>query len=163
MWTINLGPNMNDGTEINFLVYDFDGDGKAEIATRTSDGMIDGTGVDIGDRDNDGVINYRYSLVENSTLYRTEGPDYISIFEGETGKELAWDNYIAMAPISQWGTPGMHLGQYAHRANKCMWTVAYLDGKTPSMVNGRGIYHRIKMEAWDWGWNQPNKTMGLGQ
>nr|WP_319399820.1 autotransporter-associated beta strand repeat-containing protein [uncultured Carboxylicivirga sp.] len=150
MWTINLGPNMNDGTEINFLVYDFNGDGKAEIATRTSDGFTDGTGTYVGDRDGDGKVNYQYSFVYNSSYYRTEGPDYISIFEGETGKELAWDNYIALAPISQWGTPGMSLSQYGHRANKCMWTVAYLDGKTPSIVNGRGIYHRIKLEAWNW-------------
>ncbi|MCU4162950.1 autotransporter-associated beta strand repeat-containing protein [Carboxylicivirga caseinilyticus] len=151
LWTIDMGPNINDKTELNFLVYDFDGDGKAEVATRTSDGFTDGTGTYVGDRDGDGTINYRYSLVDNSgTLYRTEGPDYVSIFEGATGKELAWDYYIELDPISQWGTPGMHLAQYAHRANKCMWTVAYLDGKKPSMVNGRGIYHRIKMEAWDW-------------
>ncbi|MFB6319716.1 autotransporter-associated beta strand repeat-containing protein [Saccharicrinis sp. FJH54] len=150
LWRINLGPNIANAVETNFLVYDFDGDGKAEIATRTSDGMIDGTGVNIGDRDNDGIVNYRYSLKLNSTYYRIAGPDYISIFEGETGKELGWDIYIERDPLVQWGNPGMNDGQLAHRATKCMWTVAYLDGKHPSMVNSRGIYHRIKLEAWDW-------------
>ncbi|HYX08548.1 MAG TPA: autotransporter-associated beta strand repeat-containing protein, partial [Bacteroidales bacterium] len=42
-----------------------------------------------------------------------------------------------------------NIAQYAHRATKCMWTVAYLDGKTPSFVISRGIYHRIKLEAWN--------------
>ncbi|MFC0877734.1 autotransporter-associated beta strand repeat-containing protein [Saccharicrinis sp. FJH2] len=150
LWRINLGPNIANAVETNFLVYDFDEDGKAEVVTRTSDGMIDGTGINIGDRDNDGTVNYRYSLKLNSTYYRIAGPDYISVFDGKTGKELAWGNYIERDPLVQWGTPGMNDGQLAHRATKCMWTVAYLDGKHPSMVNSRGIYHRIKLEAWDW-------------
>jgi autotransporter-associated beta strand protein len=147
LWAINLGPNIYDGVEVNFLVYDFDEDGKAEIATRTSEGTVDGIGDTIGDIDGDGKTNYRYSITYYG--YRSEGPDFISIFDGETGAEIVRDNYIALAPISQWGLPGMKIHQYAHRATKCMWTVAYLDGKHPSIVNARGIYERIKMEAWD--------------
>ncbi len=149
MWAINLGPNMHNKVEVNFLVYDFDEDGKAEIITRTSDGMIDGVGNNIGDRDGDGRID-DYGFAFNSSYYRIEGPDYISVFDGETGEELAWDYYIERDPLVQWGSAGMSDSQLGHRATKCMWTVAYLDGKHPSFVNGRGIYHRIKLEAWDW-------------
>ncbi len=166
LWAINLGPNMINKVEVNFLVYDLDGDGKAEVATRTSDGFTDGTGKNIGDRDGDGKVSYRSTAVLNSSYYRIDGPDYISIFEGTTGKELAWSKYIDREPMSQWGTSGMDDGQLSHRAEKCMWSVAYLDGVNPSFVISRGIYHRIKLEAWhfrngalakEWAWDSdPN-------
>ncbi|MFL1011768.1 rhamnogalacturonan lyase family protein [Flavisericum labens] len=163
MWAIDLGPNLLHAVEVNFLVYDFDNDGKAEVATRTSDGMIDGLGNNIGDRDEDGYINYRASAAQNGPFwFRTYGPDYISIFDGETGGEIAWDFYISLTPIEQWGRPGQNASQLGHRATKCMWTVAYLDGVNPSFVIGRGIYERIKLEAWnfrngtltqEWAWD----------
>ena len=167
MWAIDLGPNLIHKVEVNFLVYDFDNDGKAEIATRTSDGMIDGVGNNIGDRDEDGFIDYRASAAQNGPFwFRTYGPDYISIFDGETGAEIAWDFYISLMPIAQWGLPGQNNSQLGHRATKCMWAVAYLDGVNPSFVIGRGIYERIKLEAWnfrngtltrEWAWDSdPN-------
>ncbi|MEN9355762.1 MAG: hypothetical protein RL318_3087, partial [Fibrobacterota bacterium] len=149
LWAINLGPNMINKVEVNFLVYDLDGDGKAEVATRTSDGFTDGAGNTIGDRDGDGKTNYRSTAVLNSSYYRIDGPDYISVFDGKTGKELAWSKYIDREAMSQWGTPGMSDGQLSHRAEKCMWSVAYLDGVNPSFIITRGIYHRIKLEAWN--------------
>ncbi len=149
MWAIDLGPNLLHAVEVNFLVYDLDNDGKAEVATRTSDGMIDGLGNNIGDRDEDGYIDYRASAAQNGPFwFRTYGPDYISIFDGETGAEIAWDFYISLTPIEQWGRPGQNASQLGHRATKCMWAVAYLDGVNPSFVIGRGIYERIKLEAW---------------
>jgi len=152
MWAIDLGPNLLHAVEVNFLVYDFDNDGKAEVVTRTSDGMIDGLGNNIGDRDGDGKINYRSSAVQNGPFwFRTDGPDYISVFDGKTGAEIAWDFYIGLKPIAQWGQPGNNLAQLGHRATKCMWAVAYLDGVNPSFVIGRGIYERIKLEAWHFG------------
>ncbi|UKM65389.2 Ig-like domain-containing protein [Flavobacteriaceae bacterium GSB9] len=163
MWAIDLGPNLLHAVEVNFLVYDLDNDGKAEIATRTSDGMIDGLGNNIGDRDGDGQVNYRSSATQNGPFwFRTEGPDYISIFDGETGGEIAWDWYIDLAPIEQWGQPGHSLSQLGHRATKCMWAVAYTDGENPSFIISRGIYERIKIEAWhfrngtltqEWAWD----------
>jgi len=148
MWAINLGPNMINKVEVNFLVYDLDGDGKAEVATRTSDGFTDGAGNYVGDRDGDGKVNYRSTAALNSSYYRIDGPDYISIFDGKTGKEIAWNWYIDREPMSQWGTAGMSDSQLSHRAEKCMWSVAYLDGVNPSFIITRGIYHRIKLEAW---------------
>lgn len=149
MWAINLGPNLINKVEVNFLVYDLDGDGKAEIATRTSDGFTDGAGNYVGDRDGDGQVSYRSTAAYNSSYYRIDGPDYISIFDGKTGKEIAWNWYIDREPMSQWGTPGMSDSQLSHRAEKCMWSVAYLDGVNPSFIITRGIYHRIKLEAWN--------------
>jgi rhamnogalacturonan endolyase len=148
LWAINLGPNMLNKVEINFLVYDLDGDGKAEVATRTSDGFTDGEGNYVGDRDGDGQISYRATAAYNSSYYRIHGPDYISIFDGESGREITWDWYIDREPMVQWGLSGMNASQLSHRATKCMWSVAYTDGVNPSFVISRGIYHRIKLEAW---------------
>jgi len=149
LWAINLGPNILNKVEVNFLVYDLDGDGKAEVATRTSDGFTDGAGNYVGDRDGDGQINYRSTAAFNSSYYRIDGPDYISIFDVVTGKEIAWNTYIDREPLSQWGPTGLDNAQLSHRATKCMWSVAYLDGVNPSFIISRGIYHRIKLEAWN--------------
>jgi hypothetical protein len=46
LWRIDLGRNVRAGAHYSpFLVYDFDGDGKAEVVTRTAEATIDGTGV----------------------------------------------------------------------------------------------------------------------
>ncbi len=131
MWAANMGPNIYDGTEFNFLVYDLDMDGKAEIVLRTSDGFVDGEGNDIGDYDGDGITNYRYSVSTWLTTggYRCEGPDYVSVLDGETGKQLAITDYIERGDIASWGKSG----DGGHRATKCMYTVAYLDGTFPSL------------------------------
>jgi len=134
--------------EINPIVYDFDGDGRAEVALRTCEGNIDGQGNAIGDVDADGRTDYRGSAVLNNSMWMTEGPEFISIFDGATGAELTRADYIERDPISQWGLGGMSMSQYAHRADKCMMTPAYLDGETPSLVISRGIYEKIVLEAW---------------
>src|SRR5690606_34600931 len=49
MWRINLGRNIRAGAHYTqFLVYDLDGDGRAEIVFKTADGTVDGTGTTIG-------------------------------------------------------------------------------------------------------------------
>ncbi|MBI5064126.1 MAG: rhamnogalacturonan lyase, partial [Desulfatitalea sp.] len=43
MWRINLGINIREGAHYTqFLVYDFDSDGKAEVVCKTADGTQDG-------------------------------------------------------------------------------------------------------------------------
>ena len=147
LWAINLGPNNIfpvNGVEINPIVYDFDGDGRAEVVLRTTDGAIDGQGKVIGSA----TADYRSSAVDNSGLmWMTQGDEFISVFDGTTGAEIARSNYIERDPITQWGYDS-NLSRNAHRADKCMMTPAYLDGKTPSLVICRGIYEKIAMEAW---------------
>ena len=49
LWRINLGPNIRSGAHYTqFVVYDFDGDGCAELMVRTADGTRDGLGHVIG-------------------------------------------------------------------------------------------------------------------
>ena len=45
LWRINLGKNIREGAHYTqFLVYDLDGDGRAEVVCKTADGTVDGTG-----------------------------------------------------------------------------------------------------------------------
>ena len=47
LWRINLGPNIREGAHYTqFMVYDLDGDGRAEVACKTADGTVDGQGAD---------------------------------------------------------------------------------------------------------------------
>jgi rhamnogalacturonan endolyase len=46
LWEINLGTNVREGAHYTqFMVYDFDGDGKAEMICKTADGSKDGLGI----------------------------------------------------------------------------------------------------------------------
>ena len=50
LWRIDLGRNIRAGAHYTqFMVYDLDGDGKAEVACKTADGTVDGAGNVIGD------------------------------------------------------------------------------------------------------------------
>ena len=105
MWTINLGKNIREGAHYTqFMVYDLDGDGRAEIACKTADGTTDGKGKVIGDakadwRNPDGStatgINSRGEQgSRNTTGYILKGPEYLTVFDGLTGAELATTKYI---------------------------------------------------------------------
>ncbi|MBR3287657.1 MAG: rhamnogalacturonan lyase [Bacteroidales bacterium] len=145
MWRIDLGPNIREGAHYTqFMVYDFDGDGKAEIICKTGEGTIDGTGKVIGDTDGDGITNY----VNQTTGYILDGPEFFSVFEGATGKELARADYIARGPKEEWDrTWG---DSYGNRIDRYLAGVGYFDGERPSVLLCRGYYSRAVLEAWNW-------------
>lgn len=141
LWRIDLGRNIREGAHYTpFIVYDLDGDGIAEIAVRTSEETIDGTGTMIGDTDGDDRTNY----VNPETGYILEGPEFISIYDGRTGKEVARDNYIARGKVTDWGD------DYGNRVDRFLMGVAYLDGERPSLIICRGYYELTKLEAWNY-------------
>jgi len=147
MWAIDVGPNITMDVEINIAAYDFDGDGKAEVFMRSSDGTIFGldknnqNGTPVGDRDGDGLTNYRYAIGGDG--FMNAGPEYLSLIDGVTGKELDWVNFIPRVNSNDWGDG------YGHRANKFFFGAPYLDGKKPSLFIGRGIYTMTKMQTYD--------------
>src|SRR5690606_1933937 len=70
LWRINLGRNIRAGAHYTqFQVYDYDGDGRAEVAMKTADGTVSGTGQVIGN----GSADYR-----NSGGYILSGPEYLT-------------------------------------------------------------------------------------
>ena len=137
LWTINLGKNIRSGAHYTqFMVYDLDGDGKAEIACKTADGTMDGIGTVLGDANAD----YR-----NSNGYILSGPEYLSLFNGETGAFITTQNYIpARGNVSSWGD------NYGNRVDRFLACVAYLDGVRPSLVFARGYYTRAVLAAFDY-------------
>jgi rhamnogalacturonan endolyase len=132
------------------MVYDLDGDGKAEMACKTADGTTDGTGQIIGDPDRDWRDKDERSRSYGRIL---DGPEYFTIFDGLTGAALETVDYIPdRYPIDGWGGIGGNGGNdsYGNRCDRFLACVAYLDGKRPSLVMCRGVYGRIVMAAWDW-------------
>lgn len=151
LWRINLGKNIRDGEHYTqFMVYDLDGDGRAEVACKTADGTVDGVGDVIGDADKDWRTLQPGSPRDGRIL---EGPEYFTIFDGATGAALKTVDYIPTRdPINGWGGIGGNAGNdsYGNRCDRFLACVAYLDGERPSVVMCRGVYGRIVMAAWDW-------------
>ncbi len=151
LWTIQLGKNVREGAhDTQFIVFDLDGDGVAEIACRTADGTIDGKGKVIGDPQAD----WRDTTPGSRTYGRIlKGPEYFTVFDGRTGAELASAIYIPeRGDIGGWGGIGGNGGNdhVGNRVNRFLACVAYLDGRLPSVVMCRGYYGRSVLAAWDW-------------
>jgi rhamnogalacturonan endolyase len=162
LWQISLGKNVREGAHYTqFMVYDFDGDGKAELICKTADGTTDGTGKVIGDpkadwreleekavptRDRTGSTTAADGSMVASLQGRIlRGPEYLTVFEGATGKALQTVDYVpARGDVSAWGDG------YANRSDRFLACVAYLDGVRPSAVMCRGYYTRAVLAAWDW-------------
>ncbi len=151
LWRIKGGPSIILGNSSAFAVADFDGDGCAEMAIRTCEGTVFGDGQEIGDTNGDGKIDYRTWGNLNSSSpgwvdhYNSAGPEFISIIDGKTGRELARDNFINRETSSSWGD------NYWKRA--CSFRIGvgcFDDTGLPSVVTGRGVYARSVIEAWDW-------------
>lgn len=137
IWRIDMGRNIRAGAHYTqFMVYDLDGDGRAEVACKTADATRDGQGAVIGNANADH---------RNSSGYVLSGPEFLTIFEGTTGRALATANYVpARGTVSSWGD------NYGNRVDRFTAAVAYLDGQRPSLVMGRGYYTRMVRAAWDW-------------
>lgn len=145
LWRINLGKNIREGAHYTqFMVYDLDGDGKAEFACKTADGTTDGKGKVIGDAKAD------YRNADGKIL---DGPEFFTIFDGLTGAVLATTDYIpARGNLGGWGGKGGNGGndKSGNRSDRFLACVAYLDGKLPSVIMCRGYYGRTVLAAWDW-------------
>lgn len=137
LWRINMGPNIRAGAhDTQFMVYDYDCDGKAEVAMRTADGTIAGDGTVIGD----GSKNY--AVLNNGK--NLTGPLYLTVFKGEDGSVIDTTDYYPQIngtsddgykwDLTSWGD------SYGNRCERYLACVAYLDGEKPSMVFARGYY-----------------------
>ncbi len=149
LWRIDLGLNVRSGAATtNFLVFDFDGDGCAEICCKTGDGTVDGLGHRIGDAQADWRTWDKKSPTYGKIV---NGPEYLTVFEGRTGKELDSKEYIPTRyPLDGWGGVGGNCGNdnTGGRSDRFTAGVAFLDGKTPSPVMVRGWYGRTVVAAW---------------
>ena len=146
LWRIDLGRNIRAGAHYTqFMVYDFDGDGRAEMMCRTADGTRDAQGRVVGDS----LADYR-----NADGRILEGPEFLTVFDGLTGQILDTKPYIPQrGNAAAWGD------NKANRSDRFLAAVGYL-GKTIEAPSGavggasaifcRGYYTRTVIAAWDW-------------
>ena len=161
LWRIDLGRNIRAGAHYTqFIVYDLDGDGRAEIACKTADGTVDGQGQVIGDASKD----YRSLTVPTDAPQVSNpkdprygkilaGPEFFTVFDGRTGAALATVPYIpGREPQADWGGIGGNgrIDNTGNRVDRFLAGVAYLDGRLPSAIMARGYYGRTVLAAWDW-------------
>jgi len=148
LWRIDLGPNIRAGAHYTqFSVYDFDGDGKAEVAMKTAPGTKDGTGAYLSTgpaaTDDDSVV-YRSS---SGTILT--GPEYMTVFAGDTGKELATIDYAVPrgGDGSAWGD------STGNRVDRFVGGAAFVkEGGVatglPSIIQERGYYTRMTVTSY---------------
>ncbi|MGN0051693.1 MAG: hypothetical protein ACI37N_11010 [Prevotella sp.] len=158
LWRIDLGRNIRAGAHYTqFLVYDFDGDGKAEMICKTAPGAKDGKGQYVTDAATDEKIR----RADNSADHRNakgrilSGEELLTVFKGTTGEAIhtVWYNpnrgygVGGSAEYAGWGDKAT-LGNRGERFLAC---VAFLDGmdKKPSAVMCRGYYTRSYLWAVD--------------
>jgi len=114
MWRYDMGWSIEAGIWYSpWIVYDVDGDGKAEVYCKAG----------VGDpRDEKGLV--------------TTGPEYLVKIDGQSGQVVAKTEWLTRD-----GYP-----DYNYYCRNFL-TVAYLDGKTPSLIMQRGTYNLIKTKA----------------
>ena len=132
MWRINMGRNIRSGAhDTQFMVYDFDGDGKAEMVCRTADGTVAGDGTVIGDEEADWA-----AMDDGKNL---KGPLFLTVFKGEDGTiidTIPYDPQTTGEDYDQtdWGDA------YGNRSERYLAGIGSLDGKRTSFVFCRGYY-----------------------
>lgn len=169
LWRIDMGLNIRSGAHYTqFQVWDFNGDGKADIAIKTADGTTvyvsrDGTdqtlvetghvGAVSADELDTGVLSgsenydYRDSAIASSGRigYILDGDEYFTIIDGSTGEIFDTVSYEpARGTVSGWGDA------YGNRVDRFTSCVAYLDGADgiPYAVFNRGYYTRMASTAY---------------
>ncbi|MDR0541343.1 MAG: rhamnogalacturonan lyase [Dysgonamonadaceae bacterium] len=142
---IDLGRNIRAGAHYTqFMVADFDGDGRAEIACKTAPGTKDGTGNYIHKGDASKACHtadYR-----NKRGFILDGEEYLTVFSGLTGEELDTKFYRPSRGDDMRQLWGDNNG---NRVDRFLGGIAYLDGKLPSIIMCRGYYARATICAWD--------------
>ena len=151
LWRIDLGVNIRAGAHYTqYMVYDFDGDGKSEVILKTAPGSKDGegnyvskAGKNITKGDDKKDCRNSFGLL----MGKDGGPEYLTVFNGETGAAMQtvdFDPPRSILTSSEWGD------SYANRSERYLAAVAYLDGVHPSVVMTRGYYTYVYAAAYTW-------------
>ena len=151
LWRIDLGVNIRAGAHYTqYMVYDFDGDGKSEVILKTAPGSKDGEGNYVskaGKNITKGDDKKDYRNSSGLLMGKDGGPEYLTVFNGETGAAMQTvdlDPPRSILTSSEWGD------SYANRSERYLAAVAYLDGVHPSVVMTRGYYTYVYAAAYTW-------------
>ena len=154
LWRVDLGRNIRAGAHYTqFMVYDFDGDGRAEMMCKTAPGSKDGAGNYV----NQAATLESIKKADNSKVWLSSsgrmdgGHEYLTVFSGLTGEAvhtIAYNpNRNAQSALSEaQGTFNWAVGKTDNhgynRGDRYLAAVAYLDGldQHPSAIFCRGYY-----------------------
>lgn len=164
LWRINLGLNIRSGNHYTqFLVYDFDGDGKAEVVCKSAPGSKDGQGNYVTLAATDAAIRNidNSKTYVNSNGHTNGGEELLTVFNGESGAAMhtVWFNpprsaSPGAAGATTYGKWESVIGKSTNfnRGERYNAAVAYLDGldHLPSIVMQRGYYTYTFLWAVDW-------------
>lgn len=153
LWRIDLGQNAGAGNNLPFMCYDFDGDGKGEMIVKTAPGSFDAQGRYVG-------ASLKGYADRNKLYYRgsdglpTQGEEWMTCYDGVTGKELGTVDYWPLFGIqSNWYPGGNDTYTYGRRGNGFKGAVVYLDvdgKKLPCCYSQRGIYSYVYASTYSW-------------
>ena len=158
-WRIDVGDGVRSGNHTTqFLVYDFDGDGKAEVIFKTAPDSKDGLGNYVTQAGDATIKAIAPTTVQVNTNGRvTAGAEFLTVFNGETGAAMHTIFYSPSRSMvdfpnsdtsysSGWGDSSYNRGERYNAA------VAYLDGlnSLPSAIMQRGYYTACYIWAVDW-------------
>ena len=168
LWRIDLGKNIRDGAHYTqFMVYDFDGDGKAEMMCKTATGSKDGQGNYVNQAATDATIKGHDNTKDyrNSGGHILQGPEYLTVFDGQTGKAIHTTWYLpgraGSGDTSTTIERGEQLGKvstypngfwgdnYGGRSERFLGAVAYINGadKPACGIFCRGYYTKAYVWA----------------
>ena len=155
LWRIDLGRNIRAGAHYTqFMVYDFDGDGRVEMMCKTGPGSLDGKAHPV----NQVATEETIKSVNANAVYRsgdgriTGGQEWLTVFKGETGEAVHTVFYNPNRNMTyggaadgsvNWGVGGKNdTGSYGNRGERFLAGVAFLDGpdKPASGIFCRGYY-----------------------
>lgn len=172
LWRLDLGLNIRDGAHYTqFMVYDFDGDGKAELMCKTATGSKDGLGNYVNQAATDETIKGHDNTKDyrNSGGHILSGPEYLTVFDGLTGKAIHTTWYLPgragtgskTSSGSSTTEGGSELGKvstypngfwgdnYGGRSERFLGAVAYINGadKPACGIFCRGYYTKAYVWA----------------
>lgn len=174
LWRIDLGPNIRDGAHYTqFMVYDFDGDGKAEMMCKTATGSKDGQGNYVNQAATDATIKGHANTKDyrNSGGHILSGPEYLTVFEGLTGKAIHTTWYLPgragtgsqnpnngnglteggseLGKVSTYPEKSFWGDNYGGRSERFLGAVAYINGadKPACGIFCRGYYTKAYVWA----------------
>ena len=189
LWRIDLGLNIRSGAHyVQYQVWDYDGDGIAEVMCKTADGT---TTYNSSLEETGHVGAASMSQLDTSLTKRKQdhdyrstsdgigrvlsGPEYLTVFSGATGEIIDTVEYIpsrgpenskGVADMNSWGD------NYGNRVDRFLAGTAYIDEGTPAAIFARGYYARTAITAWKlvdkklilaWSFDAPSGSAYAGQ
>lgn len=152
LWRIDLGRNIRGGAHYTqFLVYDFDLDGQAELCLKTAPGSKDSAGIYVNQASEDELVR----AGDNEAVYVDaggrvlDGDEYYTYFESDgTAADTVFYPYSRTSGDGYWGRDsGGNIDNW-NRVDRFLGAVAYIDGEHPAAVTVRGYYDRTTVAAY---------------